>query len=171
MSLFNLKNNQVVIEPEVLHIPEFKTLWDRDKSKTKDSAYKELSYVFYMYDFNSPYSGTDERKRETAVKKDFIKDEKWKPDEDVLAAGIKYKELSETPLTRLLDAVKLTLDKMTDYLRGTEVDDTTVRIIVDTVNKTSAIVGSYFKLKETAQKEVTSNSRTLGNKIVSDYER
>jgi hypothetical protein len=171
MSLFNLKNNQVVIEPDVLGIPEFKKLWDKDKSKTKDEAYKQLSYIFYVYDFNSPYSGTDERKRSLTVIKDFIKDESWTPGEDVIAAAAKYRELSETPLTRLLDAVKLTLDKMTDYLRGTEVNDETVRIIVDTVNKTSTIVGSYFKLKDTAQKEISSNSRTLGNKIVSDYER
>ena len=36
--LFDLKNRQVTFAPQALMIPEFKDLWDRDKSKGKEKA-------------------------------------------------------------------------------------------------------------------------------------
>jgi len=39
MKIFNLANNKVSFDTSLLLVPEFKTLWEKDKSKTKDLAF------------------------------------------------------------------------------------------------------------------------------------
>jgi hypothetical protein len=43
-------------EPEILLIKEFKNLLDRDKSKTKTRAFRELTYIYLAIDWKSMYS-------------------------------------------------------------------------------------------------------------------
>ena len=75
MKLFDLKARIVVVSPEALLIPEFKDLWDRDKSKDKLKAHRELSYVYFISDYKSPYrSSLTEDKLHGVVAKDFMKD-------------------------------------------------------------------------------------------------
>ena len=55
MDLFDLRDFTVTISPKALMVPEFKALWDRDKSNNKSTALSELAYVYYLSDFKSPY--------------------------------------------------------------------------------------------------------------------
>jgi len=41
MNIFQIENNIVVPTPQALLIKDFKTIWDRDKSKKKEQAIKE----------------------------------------------------------------------------------------------------------------------------------
>jgi hypothetical protein len=45
MDLFDLRDFTVTISPKALMVPEFKALWDRDKSNNKSTALSELAYV------------------------------------------------------------------------------------------------------------------------------
>jgi hypothetical protein len=59
MNVFNYDNLNKSLdlnEPELLLIKEFKTLLDRDKSKHKDKATQELTYIYLALDWKSPYS-------------------------------------------------------------------------------------------------------------------
>lgn len=171
MSLFQLKDNLVIINPEVLIIPEFNKLWTRDKSKNKESAFKELSFVYFVSDFNSPYSNYPEDKREQLIKDDFIKDRKWKPDAEINEAIQKYKSLSETATSRLLESVRGVINRMSKYLDNTDIGDETIRNILDTITKTTSVVASYAKLEEAVKKEQGMGSKARGNKEIGDYER
>lgn len=172
MGLFNLKDTQVILDPNVLVIPEFKALWDRDKTKEKDSATKELSYVYFLEDFNSPYAVIPEHLRAKTVKEDFVKNESWKEDELVLAARKKYKLLSETPTIRFVKSVRNVIDKMTDYLNTVEIDAKTFKNVQDSIDKVGKTLAGYAKIQDAAQKEITGgNSRTFGNRDIGDYER
>lgn len=171
MVLFQLKNNQVIINPEMLLIPEFKTLWGRDKSKDKDNAFRELSYVFFTADFNSPYSSMPENKREGMVIEDFIKIKGWKPDADIQKAVDKYKFLSETPSMRLLNSVRGVIDRIHGYLNHADIDDRTIKNIMDTLVKVSSVVGAQSKLEDAVKKEITQGSRARGEKEIGGYER
>jgi hypothetical protein len=171
MGLFNLLNNQVVIDPSVLPIPEFKKLWDRDKTKGKDSAFKELSYVYYVTDFNSPYSNIPEEKRSGIIRDDFMKDPKWKPDEAIEEAIVKYRMLTRTPTMFLVEAVKESAYKLADYLKNSEPDSKTTKTIMETVDKLGKFVASYSKLNEAVQREQAAGGRTFGDKKIGEYER
>jgi hypothetical protein len=47
--LFDIVAGEVVLNADALAIAPFKTLWDKDTSKTKSQATKEISYIVYMY--------------------------------------------------------------------------------------------------------------------------
>ena len=54
-SLFDYKERNVIVSPEALLIPEFEEIYKRDKSKDKAKAIKELSYIYFISDYKSPY--------------------------------------------------------------------------------------------------------------------
>ena len=116
MNLFDLRDFNVTISPKALMVPEFKALWDRDKSNSKGTALSELAYVYYLSDFKSPYLlSLDISIVEYTVAKDFMKDESYKPDKVIKEAINKYKSLQETPSMRLLKSSLVTVSKLTDY--------------------------------------------------------
>src|SRR4030042_5388539 len=118
MRLFDIINGKLVInQPEVLAIPEFKTIWDRDEGEEKEQAVKELSYVTFLCDdsVNNPYRAYKEKEREDVLVRDFIKDENWGPDKEVQAAIKKYREATQTTNSRLLKAAKNAADKLSEY--------------------------------------------------------
>ena len=92
--LFDLKAGNVVLNPDSLAIPMFSKIWKTDKTKTKEKATKEISYIYFMCDFSSPYMVYPETKRREVIVKDFMKDTKWKESESILHAMKRYKDFS-----------------------------------------------------------------------------
>ena len=115
MGLFDYKDYSVILHPDSVAIPPFKELWERDKTKTKHQATKELSYVYYVADFKSPYAIYSEYEKEHKVKQDFIKDPKWIPDAVVLAAIDKYNEFQNTYTMRFLKSARGLCEKLQAY--------------------------------------------------------
>ena len=105
----------VIMNPTILWIPEFKALWDRDKTKHKGNAVKEISYIVFLYSFKSPYLAYSEKDRKIKILQDYFDGKKWEPDELVKAAIKRYNDLQETATTRLLNASLRLCDKVTEY--------------------------------------------------------
>ena len=173
MNLFDLKDRNVVVSPEALLVPEFKALWERDKSKTKAKAMSELSYVYFVCDYKSPYrSSFTINNLEAMVSKDFMKDEKYNPDIKVCTAIDKYKELQRTPSMLLLDASLQTVHNLTDYLQNidlTERDkhDKPVYKPSDVTNSLKSIGGiveSLSKVRESVEKEISEQATLRGQR-------
>lgn len=107
---------EVEIRPELLSIPEFKTIWGRDKTKKKEKARKELTYIYFFADFRSNLVIFDEKqRREEAIRTIFGGDSDWQPDEKTQAAVDKYRELQETPSMKLLESALRATGKIQDY--------------------------------------------------------
>lgn len=170
MGLFELKNNLVVIEPQNLFIPEMKSIWDRDKSKTKDKAYKELSYIYYLVDYKSPYNSYPEDHREEIIIKDFIRDDKWKPDELITNAILKYSEFQETPSMRLMKAAKKAQDRITKYLDTGEGSDD-IKELMMVIKEIGKAVESVDKIEDKVKKEITSSEKIRGGGQIKNRER
>ena len=56
MNLFFISDNKILPTPETLLIKEFENIWNRDKTKTKDIALKELAYIYFISDYKSIYN-------------------------------------------------------------------------------------------------------------------
>lgn len=153
MKIFNFKNFQVIVDPEVLTIPEFFTIWDKDKTKDKTKAFKELAYVYHMADFNSPYSNLSEEKKKQRVGNDIMKNEKYNPPSYVLEAITKYKELSITPKERLLMSAKRKIDQVAEYMDNSNVSDETLTNILKIFKDLQPIVANFDNLEEAVRKE------------------
>ena len=118
MRLFEIDSNYILkIDPIAYTLIPFKTLWDRDKSKNKDTAKKELSFIYFMHDFKSDfYSEPDSDKRYAEVVKHvFGKDSKWKPDKEVQIAEEFYKDKQQTLSSKLLEGALIYTGKIDNF--------------------------------------------------------
>jgi hypothetical protein len=153
--MFILNQNKVTIEPRMLLIPEFKKLWDRDNSKTKDKANKELAYVYFVADYKSEYNIYGIEKRLT-VAREIMEDPLFIPDDIVEDAITKYMKLQETSSMRYLKSIRETVDsiiKYNDALKFSEKDDVT-KYNPSLATKALKDVGSIVEELEKWEKKV-----------------
>jgi len=124
MILFEVDDNNVIrITPEVRMIKAFKQIIERDKGskgdhdgRHKKHAMKELCFVYHMCDVKSSYQRIPESDREETIIDDLGL-EKWKPDELVKEAMLKYSSLKETVSERTLKEMKRTLESCVDTIQ------------------------------------------------------
>lgn len=171
MKIFEQKNNQVIVSPEVLTIPEFSDIWKADKTKDKVEAYKAFTFIYHMVDFNSPCSNFPKDKKEDYIKESIIGNKNYKPSKETTKGLEIYKELQETPLQRLLQATKNKVDDIATYLESTDIDDENIKTIMDVFSKISSTIANFDKLQQAVEKETEKQtSRNRGDVIVNtDY--
>lgn len=120
MGIFKEENHQIIIDPEIKLIPEFKALIDRDKEKDKRRAMSELKFIYFHVDYRSPYMRFAKEDRLARVKRELQFAPDWVPDKGVQAAMAKYDELQQTPSITSLSAIReslLTSAKVIDTVR------------------------------------------------------
>ena len=168
--LFDISKGRVIMNPTSIWIPEFKALWDRDRSRTKEKASKEISYIVFMYGFDSPYLAYSEREREGKIIKDYFADRKykWSPDDKVKAAIKKYKEMQETPTTRLLGAAKMAIEKLEDYFKEAESADASD--IIKNAKELGNLVKSIDILEKQVKKEQLEHTNVRGGQEIGLFE-
>jgi hypothetical protein len=87
MKIFDYKDFKLSIAvPEVLLIPEFKEIWEKDKTKDKQYSFKVFTYVFLMYDWKSVFINYDKEE---------------KHNESFLASGLKESDLEKKEIVDL----------------------------------------------------------------------
>ena len=167
MDLLEIVDNLAVPSAYTLTIIEFKDL---------DS--KELAYVYFMCNHNSPYAVYDEQQRHIEVKDSlFSLKSKWTASKKVLAACNKYRELRETSAVKLLKAARESVVKLEKYFATvdlTMMDDNGRPIfhakdLVANLSKMGDVIAGLSKLEEIVKKEeqITSNNR--GGVVVNKY--
>jgi hypothetical protein len=171
--MFDLIDNVVSISPAMLNVPEFKALWKRDRNRNKKVAHAELSYIYYITDFKSPYRTYPKVQRKSKVINEYCHKaagEDWEPDDKVEIALRKYEELQVTPSLRYLDSVEGIIHKITKFLDETTVDEDTLKTIVDSIDKANKIALGLPKLKDAVEKEISENSKIRGGGETSLFE-
>lgn len=113
--LFDIVGDKVQICPESLIVPEFKTIWESDKSKDKQTATNKIAYVVFYANLSNknPYKNYSEADRKTMLSKDL----KVEEDSLILAAIDKYKILTTTRYKRVVTAALDSTDKITEYYK------------------------------------------------------
>ena len=118
MNLFEMNNGVLQIQPEAYALEPFKVLWTRDKTKNKDNAIKELSFIYFMVDFTSDFADIlEDSIREVEVKKSLNLETSWKPDKLVQSAMDFYRSRQETVALKLLEDSRLGISKLSNYIR------------------------------------------------------
>ena len=166
--LFDIERGIVVMNPTTLWIPEFKAVWDRDKSKDKHVATREISYIVFLHSFQSPYQAYSEKERDKKILNDYFKDEpNWKPDKVVKAAVDRFLELQDSLALKLLRSTKMALETMEQFFASATVDD--VDKIVKNAKELGNLVQSLDKLEKQVQAEQTER-RGRGDKEIGLFE-
>lgn len=179
MGLFDFKDYKVVINPEAVVIPPFNEIWERDKTKTKHKAIQEISYVYFLSDFKSPYAIYNDAQRPRKIKEDFIKDSKWKPDKLVEQAIKKYDELQQTRSMRFLNSARGLQEKLEKYFNEVDfaqLDDKgkpiySAKDAMANLEKVGKVIESLNVVEEKVKKEINDKATIKGKKHVKDRER
>jgi len=169
MRLFDIDKGKVVMNPTSLWLPEFKKLWNRDKSEDKADANAEISYIVFMYDYRSPYRDYAEGDREKKILKDcFPEEQKWVPNKEVQKAIKRFRELQETTNSRLLQAAKIAANKLREYFRN--VDSSAASEIVRNLKELGTVVKSLDMLEKQVQKEQLEKNNIRGGDEIGLFE-
>ena len=184
MNLFTIKNNYPAILPEALLIPEFRVLWDRDKTtgRSKSRAVEDLAYVYYMMDYQSAYRAYPPEERKEELRKDIITRSRWKEDPEIVIAMAKYDKLQETPNMRFLKAVEQTLEGLTTYFEnlnfdpnkkdeeGKKVPIDDAKKAMEAASKAGPLLASIQTLREKVRSEQNVGAIVRGGGTVGMYE-
>lgn len=178
-NLFDIVDGKVVLNANELAIPVFKKLYDRDKTKDKVNSFNEISYIVFMYKWNSPYASyLDESTRDSIIKKDIFGDIKWEPDTLVKEAITRYKDFINTFSLQFLDTNILGARKLMDWYKMLDwnaVDKNGKPIYLSTnlsanLEKAGGILKSLEMLKEQVKREELESSKIRGGSSVNLYE-
>lgn len=177
MLLFKFNKTAIEPYPTTLAIEEFRVLWERDKSKDKGIALKELAFVYFTADYKSTYLSYPPEEREGAIKDDIFKSN-YVPDQAVLNAVDKYNQLQKTPSMRLIKAAQNTLEELINYFNSvnfTERDKRgqpvyKVTDVTKAMGDTAKVAESLAKLDEKIRKELQENTRARGGEESGAFE-
>ena len=177
MLLFKFNKTAIEPYPTTLAIEEFRVLWERDKSKDKGIALKELAFVYFTADYKSTYLSFPAEERDQAIKEDIFKGQ-YVPDQAVLNAVDKYNQLQKTPSMRLIKAAQNTLEELIKYFNSvnfTERDKRgqpvyKVTDVTKAMGDTAKVAESLAKLDEKIRKELQENTRARGGEESGAFE-
>lgn len=146
---FDKENIEVIYSPLLLTLKPFKDLIDRDKSKKKELAVKEISFIAFYADIRSMYMYiTDDQEREEELIKDLELPKKWKKDSLINIAIDFYKQDRSINSILYSSACKSALD-VAQYLQTTDAllkeRDDNGKVVTD-INKITAALEKVPKI-------------------------
>lgn len=146
MRLIKLEDYQIKVADEALLVKPFRRLFNMDRTKGKETFYKQMSILYFVYNPSSDYS--------------YIVDEKDRLKEVLLQEGITdfhntaefkeavetYKKLVKTTASELLADVRLTINKVRQALTSVDFDSLEEKDKVNAIKTVTASIGLIPKL-------------------------
>lgn len=179
MKAFNYDKFQLTLnEPEILLVPEFKCLFERDKTKNKTKVFSEFTYIYLMLDWNSPFKEYSdvEREKESLISSGLTEKD---IDTSVVAAMNKYNEIKNS--NRILRYIKSTwtlLDKLDEYCNTVDLTSTidegpqrgrlihSVRDARDTAKQMEELINKAKNLPNIFKEEMEDNIQVRGDRQI-----
>ena len=146
MKLIRVLNYELKIADEALLVRPIRKLWNMDRSKGKETFYKQMSILYFVYDPSSNYayiSNEKDRLKEVLEQENITDFHNTAEFKDAVEA---YKKLVRTPSSELLNDVRLTVDKMRQALTSIDFDDLEEKDKVSAINTVAAVISKIPKL-------------------------
>ena len=166
MKLIQVVNYELKVADEALLVRPIRKLWNMDRSKGKETFYKQMSILYFVYDPSSNYayiSNEKDRLKEVLEQENITDFHNTAEFKDAVEA---YKKLVRTPSSELLNDVRLTVDKMRQALTSIDFDDLEEKDKVSAINTVTAVISKIPKLVKDlseAEKAVTKELEEQGN--------
>ena len=173
MKLFEMKNWKVTVREEVFLLEPFKKLLDKDKSKDKSIAMKELAFIWFFIDFKSDFRNTvNEQDRMKEIIKHVGLPKEWKIDADVIEAMKFYDKMQETLTLKMIKAAYQAVDKINKFFETIDLATTdrsgkpkyNAKQLADTIRQIGPIRKSLQELEIQAKKEMEDEGRLRGGR-------
>jgi hypothetical protein len=142
------EKGSAIIDPNILAIPVFNRIYNKDKTKDKNVVFKFFSYLYLMFNPESPYQKYPEEMRNKQILDELFKD---KPvdlkDKDNLEAIAKYKELKIPEEYDSLEGARMAMHNITKYLKESEINDKNINAIQNAIKGIESQLTSFSILK------------------------
>jgi hypothetical protein len=171
-------NMNLTIDPTIYSLFVFKKILDRDKSKNKDKALMDMSYIFWMSDYRSYVADiTDPIDKYKEVISIIDDTGKYKPDKLVEEAIEQYKK--DIPLSlHFLNDVKTAVNELRKYFRELDLTDTddkgkpvhNANQVMNSIKSTGDLIETLDKHEIKVKKDLDMNSSARGDKSKGLYE-
>jgi hypothetical protein len=171
MELFVYENyNLQINKADVFLIKEFRELFDDDRCKEKSDpkgllknrALRELSYIYLVYDWKSPYSEYSEQEKKDTSMLDSGMTKEDLTDPKFQAAIKKYLEMQDTRVLKMLNAAYQAMDELRIYFETVDLQERdimsgkpvyTAKNVVSEIAGLGKLVESIDNLKQRVMKE------------------
>lgn len=166
MKLIQVVNYELKVADEALLVRPIRKLWNMDRSKGKETFYKQMSILYFVYDPSSNYayiSNEKDRLKEVLEQENITDFHNTAEFKDAVEA---YKKLVRTSSSELLNDVRLTVDKMRQALTSIDFDDLEEKDKVNAINTVTAVISKIPKLVKDlseAERAVTKELEEQGN--------
>ena len=119
MKIFEMHDYNLNVSPEAWGLLPFKAILKKDKSRQKETAFKEMLFIYYYLDIRSDYMYiTNDKIREEEIIKDIGLDPDWEIGPHVENAMEFYKKFI-TPIQKLYKSSLKSVDDVSEYLEKT----------------------------------------------------
>lgn len=177
-----MKEYNLLVSEEAWGLLPFKAILKRDKSRTKDIAFKEMLFIYYYTDIRSDYVyQVDNEERCREIKKDIGLPLEWRID-DIISNAIKfYDSRSLSPIAKLYKSSLKAADDISKYLEKTDelLDErtnsggtvTTLAVITASLKSVPTIMRDLkAAYKEVLSEQKEMEGRTKGSKTLNPFE-
>lgn len=171
MKLIKYENYQVLPTEELFLLKDFRSLFNKDKTKNKERFMEILSLIYFVYDPRSTYADIfDEEERIRAVKEQEGLDDSFKITPEIKKAIETYKIVTTTTSQKLLDSMRKSIAKIGEFLENVnlnEVDDKgkavyNVAQIVQATDKIPQLAKKLIETEKIVNAEITEQGRIRG---------
>jgi hypothetical protein len=150
-------------------LPSFERLVQSSGDKSAQQLWAK--YIYFMADFESPYSVFPEEERDAKIRSELLKNEGQDiPDYVKKCVGL-YKELSTSESIRLLESSRLAAHKLGKYFQEVEITDDNVGKVSKSLKEVKDIIVSLNTLEEQVRKEKVAQSTHRGGGNISKREQ
>lgn len=182
MKLFSLDNKwNLLVSEEAWGLVPFKNILDRDKTKGKEMAIKEMLFVYYFCDIRSNYLTMDEVTRTNEIKHDIGLPEDWNKDKVMDEAIAFYNKRSKSVIQKLYEDTLMSAQAIGSYLRNTEAllqeRDMQGKIVTDIAKLTNAnekvpklMANLKAAYKEVIKEQEDNENKTKGARSFNTFE-
>lgn len=179
--LFIIEDKIVKPYPETLLIPPFSEIWNRDKSKGKEIAIKEFTYIEFMASRlkSNPYKGYNPPERKKKIIEDCVRIDDWQPDKLVLEGIAKFEEFQTkaSPNYSLLMSTLKAKEKLQQFFNTVDLNERTEKgmplykpkEISSTMYDVDKLATSLYNLEKKVEEELYDAVKVKGQKEISPF--
>jgi hypothetical protein len=165
--LFDVHDDEPVINALLINLSAFKKLYKQDKSIDKGDYKKDLLYIYYYADYNSPYYDREDKVK--AICKEVYDNPSKKISAILRDAANEYLAFQDTVERRALEAAISSADTLNSNLKNAKSSNTLYTSLLDEIDKeiqqSTDVLNKIdlFTKRQSIEKEMLSSAKVMGD--------
>ena len=164
MKLIEFDGLEFKVADEAFLIRQIRQLFEADKSKKKETFWKQMSYLWFMCDPRSSYMYlVDENERAKEIKIQEGLGDDWQPSELLVEAMNVYRKHTITTSAILLEGMRKGIDKLSAFLGETSFSEKTVASMTSALKQIPELAKALAEAEKSLAKDFATDENARGS--------